>query len=133
MDVQRKKGMIEVCVLAVLKKGPSFGYMIIRELEQCVEVSVSTLYPILKRLEQNGSLRTYREAYNGRIRKYYKLTEEGQRRIDDFLDEWDEMRNLYQFVSDQNAMEAVDSKHVLEGQTETYSVTGAADEEGTEV
>lgn len=105
MDVQRKKGIIEVCVLAVLKKGPSYGYMIIRELEQCVEISESTLYPILKRLEQNGSLRTYRQEYNGRIRKYYQLTEEGQLKINAFLDEWDELRNMYQFVADQNAME----------------------------
>lgn len=106
MDVQRKKGIIEVCVLAVLKKGPSYGYMIIRELEQCLEISESTLYPILKRLEQNGSLKTQRQEYNGRIRKYYELTAEGQRKIDAFLDEWDEIRSLYQFVADQNAMKS---------------------------
>lgn len=105
MDVQRKKGIIEVCVLAVLKKGPSYGYMIIRELEQCLEISESTLYPILKRLEQNGSLKTYRQEYNGRIRKYYELTETGQQRIDAFLNEWDEMLSLYQFVSVQNEMQ----------------------------
>lgn len=105
MDVQRKKGVIEVCVLAVLKKGPSYGYMIIRELEQCLEISESTLYPILKRLEQNGSLKTYRREYNGRIRKYYELTEEGQYKIDAFLDEWDEIRMLYQFVERLNALE----------------------------
>ena len=107
MDVQRKKGVIEVCVLAVLKKGPSYGYMIIRELEQCLEISESTLYPILKRLEQNGSLKTYRQEYNGRIRKYYELTEEGQYKIDAFLDEWDEIRSLYQFVETQNALQPV--------------------------
>lgn len=105
MDVQRKKGIIEVCVLAVLKKGPSYGYMIIRELEQCLEISESTLYPILKRLEQNGSLKTYRQEHNGRIRKYYELTETGQQRIDAFLNEWDEMLSLYQFVSVQNEMQ----------------------------
>lgn len=112
MDVQRKKGIIEVCVLAVLKKGPSYGYMIIRELEKCLEISESTLYPILKRLEQNGSLKTYRQEYNGRIRKYYELTEEGQHKIDAFLDEWDEMRNLYTFVAEQNAAEPVKAEAV---------------------
>ncbi len=106
MDVQRKKGILEVCVLAVLKKGPSYGYMIIRELEQCVEISESTLYPILKRLEQNGSLKTYRQEYNGRMRKYYRLTEEGQQKIDVFLDEWDELRQMYRFVEEQNQMAA---------------------------
>lgn len=106
MDVQRKKGILEVCVLAVLKKGPSYGYMIIRELEQCVEVSESTLYPILKRLEQNGSLQTYRQEYNGRMRKYYRLTEEGQQKIDKFLEEWDELQMMYHFVEEQNRMAA---------------------------
>lgn len=105
MDVQRKKGIIEVCVLAVLKKGPSYGYMIIRELEQCFEISESTLYPILKRLEQNGSLKTYRQEHNGRIRKYYQLTQEGQYKIDAFLDEWDELLEMYQFVAQQNKCE----------------------------
>ncbi len=103
MDVQRKKGILEVCVLAVLKKGPSYGYLIIRELERCVDISESTLYPILKRLEQGGSLETYRMEYNGRMRKYYRLTQGGQRKIDAFLDEWDELREMYQFVAEQNA------------------------------
>lgn len=102
MDAQRKKGILEVCVLAVLKRGPSYGYMIIRELEQCVEISESTLYPILKRLEQSGSLKTYRQEYNGRMRKYYQLTEDGQRKIDLFLDEWEELQNMYRFVEEQN-------------------------------
>lgn len=119
MDVQRKKGIIEVCVLAVLKKGPSYGYMIIRELEQCLEISESTLYPILKRLEQNGSLKTYRQEYNGRIRKYYELTGEGQNRIDAFLNEWDEMRSLYRFVSEQNEMQREFQQADTEQQTES--------------
>ncbi len=105
MDVQRKKGILEVCVLAVLKKGPSYGYLIIRELERCVDISESTLYPILKRLEQGGSLETYRMEYNGRMRKYYRLTQDGQRKINTFLDEWDELRTMYQFVAKQNAQE----------------------------
>lgn len=102
MDVQRKKGILEVCVLAVLKKGPSYGYLIIRELEQCVDISESTLYPILKRLEQNGSLETYRLEYNGRMRKYYRLTQTGQQKIDLFLEEWEELRTMYQFIAEQN-------------------------------
>lgn len=125
MDVQRKKGIIEVCVLAVLKKGPSYGYMIIRELEQCLEISESTLYPILKRLEQNGSLKTYRQEYNGRIRKYYELTAEGQSRIDAFLDEWDEMRSLYRFVSEQNEMQRDMTQAVPEKNEDTEQSASA--------
>lgn len=127
MDVQRKKGILEVCVLAVLKKGPSYGYMIIRELEQCVEISESTLYPILKRLEQNGSLETYRKEYNGRMRKYYCLTKEGQHKIDQFLEEWDELQNMYRFVEVQNMQQAK-----AQDPEETEPDQGKQDSEETE-
>lgn len=98
MDTQRKKGLLDVCVLTVLRKGPSYGYMIIGEVSKYIEVSESTLYPILKRLEQSGSLSTYRQEYNGRIRKYYQLTEEGRNKIKEFLGEWEEMERIYQFI-----------------------------------
>lgn len=110
MDVQRKKGILEVCVLAVLRKGPSYGYMIVRDLEDSIEISESTLYPILKRLEQNGSLETYRQEYNGRMRKYYQLTDVGQRKIEQFLDEWDEIQNVYRFVREQNEAMPVETQ-----------------------
>ena len=58
MDIQRKKGLLDVCVLAVLRRGPSYGYKIIGEVSSCIEVSESTLYPILKRLEANGYVTT---------------------------------------------------------------------------
>lgn len=112
MDAQRKKGILEICVLAVLKKGPSYGYMIIRDLEQCVEISESTLYPILKRLEQSGSLKTYRQEYNGRMRKYYQLTAEGQHKIDQFLEEWDELQNMYHFVEMQNLIQPSEEENI---------------------
>lgn len=123
MDAQRKKGILEVCVLAVLKKGPSYGYLIIKELESCIEISESTLYPILKRLEQNGSLKTYRQEYNGRMRKYYELKEEGQKKIDQFLEEWDELQNMYRFVETQNQMERTDEKTEAEIETEPEAET----------
>lgn len=134
MDVQRKKGILEVCVLAVLKKGSSYGYVIIRELERCIEISESTLYPILKRLEQNGSLKTYRKEYNGRMRKYYQLTEEGQYKIDQFLNEWDELQNMYSFVQEQNAFEPeVPENEEEKGEaeaSETGNVTEPVQKEG---
>ena len=102
MDTQRKKGMLDVCVLAVLKEGPSYGYMIMKSIGSSIGISESTLYPILKRLEQNGSLKTYRKEYNGRMRKYYQLTSSGQKRIDDFLEEWKELERMYEFVKREN-------------------------------
>lgn len=98
MDTQRKKGVLDVCVLSVLKKGPSYGYMIIGEVSKCIEISESTLYPLLKRLENAGCLNTFSRDYNGRTRKYYEITEEGNRKIDEFLDEWEEMKRIYHFV-----------------------------------
>lgn len=111
MDAQRKKGILDVCVLAVLKKGPSYGYLIIRDICRCIDISESTLYPILKRLEQNGSLRTYRREYNGRTRKYYELTENGQHRIDVFLEEWEELQKMYHFIEKENQREAEKEDH----------------------
>lgn len=124
MDAQRKKGILDVCVLAVLKKGPSYGYMIIRDISRCIEISESTLYPILKRLEQNGSLKTYRQEYNGRTRKYYELTETGQARIDVFLEEWEELQTMYHFVEEENArVPRSEEKAVEENQMTAQEMT----------
>ncbi|MDO4678610.1 MAG: PadR family transcriptional regulator [Eubacteriales bacterium] len=106
MDTQRKKGVLDVCVLSVLKKGPSYGYELIGEVSKCIDISESTLYPILKRLENSECLTTYRQEHNGRIRKYYQITPTGEKRIKDFLDEWEEMKRIYEFVKENHQEEA---------------------------
>jgi PadR family transcriptional regulator PadR len=93
-----KKGILEVCVLAVLKKQDSYGYKIIGDISNFIPISESTLYPILKRLETGNCLTTYSIAHNGRLRKYYKITPVGLRRIKDFLDDWREIMDIYQFI-----------------------------------
>lgn len=98
MDIQLKKGLLEVCVLTVLRAESSYGYKIIGDLAPYVSISESTLYPILKRLETKGCLTTYTQAHNGRLRKYYCITEEGQNRISEFLAEWEEMKKVYDFI-----------------------------------
>lgn len=105
MDVQRKKGLLDICVLAILTSGPSYGYMIIGEVSKCIEISESTLYPILKRLEQSGSVETYKQEHNGRIRKYYQITPAGREKIQIFLDEWEEMKQIYQFIQEKSKEE----------------------------
>ncbi len=77
MDIQLKKGILDVCVLYALSKGESYGYKIIRDLEGIIEISESTLYPILRRLEVGGFVVTRTAAYNGRLRRYYKITSLG--------------------------------------------------------
>ena len=98
MDVQLKRGMLDICVLASLLQGDSYGYMIIKDLSPYVEISESTLYPILRRLEEMRAVETYSMAHNGRLRKYYAITPLGQRRIRVFLDEWKSMMDIYTFI-----------------------------------
>lgn len=98
MDIQRKKGLLDICVLTVLNREPSYGYKIISDVSPCIDISESTLYPILKRLESAGCLTTYTQEHNGRTRKYYRITDAGRRRIAEFLEEWDELRNIYTFI-----------------------------------
>ena len=98
MDVQLKRGMLDICVLASLLQGDSYGYMIIKDLSPHVEISESTLYPILRRLEEMRAVETYSMEHNGRLRKYYAITPLGQRRIRVFLDEWKSMMDIYTFI-----------------------------------
>ena len=99
MDNQLKRGLLDVCVLAAIKDGDSYGYQIIKDLRPYVELSESTLYTILKRLE-NADMLTVRTAeHNGRLRKYYHITKAGLGRIEDFKDEWRQVMSIYKFVT----------------------------------
>ena len=99
MDIQLKRGLLDVCVLAAIKDRESYGYQIIKDMRPFVELSESTLYPILRRLE-TASLLTVRSApYNGRLRKYYRITPQGMGRIEAFKEEWKEILAIYQFVT----------------------------------
>ena len=98
MDIQMKRGLLDVCVLAAIKDEDSYGYQIIKDIKPFVEISESTLYPILRRLE-SAELLTVRSAeHNGRLRKYYHITEQGLERIADFKNEWEEIISIYKFV-----------------------------------
>lgn len=99
MDVQIKRGFLEVCVLAAIKDGESYGYQIIKDMKPYAEISESTLYPILRRLESAELLKVRTAEHNGRLRKYYKITEEGLGRIEDFKKEWKEIMSIYKFVT----------------------------------
>ena len=100
MDIQLKKGLLDVCVLATLNESDSYGYKIVSDVSTCIEVSESTLYPILKRLEAGAFVTTYSVEHNGRLRKYYSITPEGQKRINTFLDEWVHLKGVYDYVSE---------------------------------
>jgi PadR family transcriptional regulator PadR len=97
-DPQLKRGMLDTCVLAALAGEDSYGYKIIRDLSECVAISESTLYPILKRLESNGSLRVYSVEHNGRLRKFYHLTDAGRAKIPEFLEDFGEILKIHNFI-----------------------------------
>ena len=99
MDIQLKRGLLDVCVLAAIKNEDSYGYQIIKDMKPYVEISESTLYPILRRLETANLLTVYTVERNGRLRKYYHITEQGIKRIGDFKEEWKELLSIYQFVT----------------------------------
>ena len=99
MDVQLKRGLLDVSVLAAIKNEDSYGYKIIKDMKPYLELSESTLYTILKRLE-NANILTVRTAeHGGRLRKYYHITDEGRKRIEEFKDEWQEILSIYRFVT----------------------------------
>lgn len=99
IDPQMKRGILDVCVLSVLSRDDSYGYKIVKDLEQQqIKISESTLYPILRRLEASEALTVYSMEHNGRLRKIYKITEKGQHQIDDFLDSWQEIIKVYNFI-----------------------------------
>lgn len=99
MDVQLKRGILDVCVLAAIKDEESYGYKIIKDLRPYVELSESTLYTILKRLEAAEMLSVRTAEHGGRLRKYYSITKAGIARIEMFRDEWREIMLIYRFVA----------------------------------
>ena len=105
MDIQLKRGLLDVCVLAAIKNEDSYGYQIIKDMKPYLELSESTLYTILKRLEAARMLTVRSAEHGGRLRKYYHITPAGLRRIEEFREEWKEIVSIYQFVTkeDRNA------------------------------
>lgn len=100
MKTQLKKGFLDVCILAALLEEDSYGYKLIQDTKEIVEMSESTLYPILRRLESSKYLTSYKKEYNGRLRKYYKITNSGIGYVKDFLTEWEDVDKLYRFIKE---------------------------------
>lgn len=98
MDVQIKKGVLDACVLDALKDGESYGYKIITDLKDVIEVSESTLYPILKRLESSGALETYSKEFNGRLRRYYTLTDAGRKKLAEYRQDFEAIITIYKRI-----------------------------------
>lgn len=98
VETQLKKGLIEFCILAALRKEDSYGYRLVEVLSDYVSLSESTLYPILKRLEKNGYVETYSVEHNSRLRRYYQITQSGKKHLQNFVGTWPEMVKIYQYI-----------------------------------
>lgn len=105
MDVQLKRGLLDVCVLAAIKSEDSYGYKIIKDMKPYLELSESTLYTILKRLEAAEMLTVRTAEHGGRLRKYYRITAAGLKRIEDFKEEWKQIMSIYRFVTKEDEVD----------------------------
>ena len=100
MDIQLKRGLLDVLVLATLTEGESYGYALVKAISGCVDISESTLYPILRRLEAADMLTVTSREYNGRLRKYYQITDTGRARVGAFVEEQQEMMKIFRYIEE---------------------------------
>ena len=89
MNTQFKKGVLEICVLALIHKKDMYGYEIVQNISKVIEVNEGTIYPLLRRLTKEGYFETYiLESSEGPARKYYKITELGRDNLINLKREW---------------------------------------------
>lgn len=93
-----KRGFLEACVLASMREEESYGYQIIKDVPDSLDLTESTLYPLLKRLEVAECLSVRTAEHNGRLRKYYRITRKGLERINEFVSEWNTVNEIYRYV-----------------------------------
>ncbi len=98
MDAQLKRGILDLCVLAAMRSGDTYGYQLIRDISPHIEISESTLYPILKRLECAGCVSSYSMEHNGRLRRYYRLEAPGQVRLQEFCEETEQLIHILEWI-----------------------------------
>lgn len=99
MESQFRRGVLDACVLAVLENGQSYGYQMVKDINEFISITESTLYPILKRLENSQMLSVTSQEHNGRLRKYYSITDKGRDHITELLKEWEEVVKIYRYIT----------------------------------
>lgn len=105
MDIQLKRGLLDLCVLAAIKDKDSYGYQMIKDMKPYVMMSESTLYPILRRLEESDLLTVRTEEHQGRLRKYYGITPSGRAKLAAFSEEWKELEAIHQFIVKEDGLD----------------------------
>ena len=87
MAFQLGSALMDACVLAVLTRGDTYGYVLTQQVRGIMDISESTLYPVLRRLQKDGCLETYDQSFQGRNRRYYKITEMGKEKYKEYINE----------------------------------------------
>lgn len=93
MAFQLGASLLDACVLSVLTREDTYGYVLTQNVREIMPISESTLYPVLRRLQKDGYVDTYDQAYQGRNRRYYKITDLGRKQYKEYVDEWFEYKN----------------------------------------
>ena len=95
MNIQFKKGVLDMCVLAMLREKDSYGYDIADSLSRKILLADGTVYPILRKLAADGLVSTYlMESQNGPPRKYYHLTDEGKKVLEQYITDWKQFNEV---------------------------------------
>ena len=89
MTYQLTAPLLDACVLGIVSQEDAYGYTLTQRVRELVDISESTLYPVLKRLLKDGSLTTYDQPFQGRNRRYYKITDQGKKQLEFYQSEWE--------------------------------------------
>ena len=111
MTFQISTSLLDACVLALLSKEDAYGYILTQNVKEIINVSESTLYPVLRRLKSEDYLAVYDAPFDGRNRRYYKITDSGKSKLAEYIDEWAD----YKSKVDKILLESKTNKTLLTG------------------
>jgi len=103
---QTGSALLDACVLAVLSRGEVYGYVLTQDIKNVIDVSESTLYPVLRRLQKDGLLTAFDRSFSGRNRRYYVMTEEGGKTLQIYRNEWSDYKKVIDQILSEGGEEA---------------------------
>jgi len=92
MNFQVGAALLDACVLAILSREDAYGYVLTQNVKEILNVSESTLYPVLRRLQKEDCLTAYDMPFDGRNRRYYQITDPGKERMGAYLTQWNQYK-----------------------------------------
>ena len=93
MGFKIESSLLDACALAILSRGDTYGYEVTQQMKNSIDISESTLYPVLRRLQKEGLCRTYDQPHQGRNRRYYSITEKGRSKLSEYQSQWNDYRS----------------------------------------